>query len=105
MTSDYCVVTVTCATRADAEGLAAGILEKRLAACVQLTEITSFYEWEGRLHQNPEVLMLIKTRRDLYPALESFIVRHHAYEVPEIVQIPVENGLEAYLGWIDEVTR
>ncbi|MGD9875432.1 divalent-cation tolerance protein CutA [Desulfococcus sp.] len=105
MMSDYCLVTVACATRTDAEGLAAGILEKRLAACVQLSEITSFYEWKGVLHKDPEVLMLIKTRRDLYPMLESHISRHHSYEVPEIVQIPIENGLAAYLGWIDEVTR
>lgn len=105
MMHDYCLVTVTCGSRADAERLAAGILEKRLAACAQLSEITSFYEWKGKLHKEPEVLMLVKTRQDLYPMLESYIVRHHAYEVPEIVQIPIENGLKAYLGWIDEVTR
>lgn len=105
MVRDYCLVTVTCASLADAEGLAAGILEKRVAACVQLLEITSFYEWKGTLNKEPEVLMLIKTRQELYPMLESYIVRHHAYEVPEIVQVPIENGLKAYLGWIDEVTR
>lgn len=103
--SDYCLVTVTCASRSDAEGLASEILEKRLAACVQLSDITSFYVWKGAFNKTPEVLMLIKTRQDLYPLLEACIVRHHPYEVPEIVQIPIENGLKAYLGWIDEVTR
>ncbi|WP_373501087.1 divalent-cation tolerance protein CutA [Desulfococcus sp.] len=103
--SGYCLVTVTCASRADAEGLAAGILEKRLAACVQLSEITSFYVWKGTLNQAPEVLLLIKTRQDLYPMLETHVVRHHPYEVPEIVRVPIEDGLKAYLGWIDEVTR
>ena len=102
--SDYCLITVTCATRNDAEKLAAGILERRLAACVQLSEITSFYEWKGELRNEPEVLMLIKTRQGLYSTLESYVVRHHPYEVPEIVQISIENGLGAYLGWIDEVT-
>lgn len=101
---DYCMVTVTCASRTDAEDLAGGILEKRLAACVQLLEITSFYEWKGTLNKAPEVLMLIKTRQDIYPMLESYVVRHHVYEVPEIVQIPIDNGLKGYLGWIDEVT-
>ncbi len=51
------------------------------------------------------MLLLIKTREDRYPALEDHVVRHHAYEVPEIVQVPIQNGLAAYLGWIDEVTR
>ena len=64
---DYCLVTVSCGSRADAEGLAAGILEKRLAACAQLSEITSFYEWKGRLHKEPEVLMLIKTSAGSLP--------------------------------------
>ena len=104
MPSDYCLVTVTCGSRSDAEDLAAGLLRKRLAACVQLSEITSFYEWKGTLHKDPEVLMLIKTRQDIYPMLESHVVRHHPYEVPEIVQLPIENGLKAYLGWIDDVT-
>lgn len=101
--SEYCLVTVTCASLTEAEGLASGILEKRLAACVQLTEITSFYIWKGASTRAPEVLMLIKTRRDRYQALEDHIVRHHAYEVPEIVQIPIQNGLPAYMAWIDEV--
>ena len=103
--SEHCLVTVTCASRAEAEALASGILEKRLAACVQLTEITSFYIWKGAFNKAPEVLLLIKTREDRYPALEDHVVRHHAYEVPEIVQVPIRNGLAAYLGWIDEVTR
>ena len=105
MTYDYCMATITCASRADAERLAAGVLEKRLAACVQLLEITSFYEWKGKLNKDPEVLMILKTRKALYPLLEDHIVRHHPYDVPEIIQIPIENGLGAYLDWIDEVTR
>jgi periplasmic divalent cation tolerance protein len=105
MAHDYCMATVTCASRTDAEGLAAGILEKRLAACVQMVDITSVYEWKGSLNKDPEVLMILKTRQALYPMLEDHIVRHHPYEVPEIIQIPIENGLKAYLGWIDEVTR
>lgn len=104
MADDYCMVTVTCASRADAETLAAAVLEKRLAACVQLSDIESFYRWKGSLHKEPEVLMIMKTRKKLYPELERHIRRHHSYEVPEIVQIPIENGLNAYLGWIDEVT-
>jgi periplasmic divalent cation tolerance protein len=68
-------------------------------------DITSVYEWKGSLNKDAEVLMILKTRQALYPMLEDHIVRHHPYEVPEIIQIPIENGLKAYLGWIDEVTR
>ncbi len=105
MVTNYCMVTVTTATREEAETLAAGILEKRLAACIQLTDIVSFYEWKGALHRDPEVMMVIKTRQDLYPMLEAYIRRHHSYEVPEIVRIPIEDGSRAYLGWIDDVTH
>lgn len=102
--TDYCVVMATCGSREEAEKLAGSILENKLAACIQLTDIRSYYFWEGRVENDPEVLLLMKTRGAIYHALESHIKANHSYDVPEIIRLPIEGGLPAYLGWIDEVT-
>ncbi len=103
--ADCCLVIATCGNQNEAEKLAGSILENRLAACIQLSNIRSYYFWDGKVNNDPEVLLFIKTRRTLYEALESHIQTHHSYDVPEIIRLPIEGGLPAYLGWIDEVTR
>ena len=86
--------------------LARDLVQLRLAACVNvLSPATSFYRWEGRLEQATEFPVLVKSTRDRYEALERAIVERHPYDVPEIVCWPVERGLPAYLGWIEEETR
>lgn len=102
---DYAVVITTCGSREEAEKLAARIVDRKLAACVQLSSITSYYTWEGEVNNDPETKLLIKTRKDLYDRLESFIKENHSYDVPEIISLPVQSGSKAYLDWIDEVTR
>jgi periplasmic divalent cation tolerance protein len=84
----YCVVMTTCAKREEAEILAGKIIENRLAACVQLSEIVSFYTWEGDMCKDPEIRLTIKTTDALFPELESFITANHSYDVPQIV-IPI----------------
>jgi periplasmic divalent cation tolerance protein len=101
----YCVVLTTCENTQQADKLASGLIEERLAACVQITAITSYYEWKGTVNHDSEQLLLIKAKAELYPRIEEFITGNHPYEVPEIVQIPVEGGLSSYLRWIDEVSR
>jgi periplasmic divalent cation tolerance protein len=100
----HCVAMTTCGNREAAETLAGKVIRARLAACIQMLPITSYFEWKGEVQHEDETLMLMKTRTALYGSLETFISEHHEYEVPEIVQIPVNAGLGAYLGWIDEVT-
>jgi len=101
---NHCIVMTTCAGRAEAEALAQQIVEARLAACVQMTDVVSVYTWRNAVHKDPEVLMLMKTRADRYPELEAFIARHHTYEVPEIVRLPLDGGSARYLGWVDAMT-
>ena len=101
----YCMVLVTCPDEAEAGKLAESIVSGRLAACVQIHPVTSVYTWDGRTEVEKEHRLVIKTRASVYPALEQFIVEHHSYEVPQIVRAPIEGGLDAYLGWIDENTR
>ncbi len=100
----YCIVLTTCPNSEEAKPLALKIIEEKLAACVQLSAITSYYRWEGITHQEPEIRLLIKTKNCLYQKLEGFIRQHHSYKAPEIVQIPITKGSEAYLDWMDENT-
>ena len=75
-----------------------------MAACVQMLPIDSLYTWKGETVSESEVLLLVKTRRELYAEIERTIVSLHNYETPEILLLPVAEGLPAYLDWIDEVT-
>jgi periplasmic divalent cation tolerance protein len=100
----YCVVITTCGSNEEGEKLASQIVEAKLAACVQLSSITSYYTWEGKVNRDPECKLVIKTRKALYDQVESFIKEHHSYDVPEIIELPIHSGSKEYLSWIDEVT-
>ncbi len=104
-TQKYCLVMTTCETADEARVLARTLLEKRLAACIQVTQVNSFYEWKGQMQTDPEQLLLIKSKTDRYRELEQALLDVHPYEVPEIVQLPIQNGLSAYLGWMDQVCK
>lgn len=101
----YCVILTTCPSREEAERLARQLVEAKMAACVQMTGVTSFYEWDGAINRDDEQLLLIKAPSASYGSIESFISRNHSYDVPEIIRIPVTAGSEAYLRWIDAVTE
>jgi periplasmic divalent cation tolerance protein len=103
MENGHGVVVTTVASREDAREIADKVLAAGLAACVQLIAIDSLYTWNGEVADEPEVLLLIKTREALYPELESAILAVHRYETPEVIMLPVLRGLPAYLSWIDEV--
>ena len=101
MTDTIQVITTT-ETKADAQAIARALVEKRLAACVQIIgPITSTYWWQGEIETAEEWLCLIKSRRDLYEALEEAIQEVHPYEVPEILAVPVVAGGRDYLEWLD----
>ncbi len=101
----HVVIMTTAGSREEARRLARGLVEKRLAACVQMMAIDSVYEWKGELQEDAEFLLLIKTRRERYTDVEAHLRTHHSYEVPEILVMPVETGLPAYLEWIDGQTK
>ncbi|MCF8215914.1 MAG: divalent-cation tolerance protein CutA [Chlorobium sp.] len=104
MNEEYCMVITTIAGGEEAEELAEGILANRLAACVQMTGIRSFFLWEGEVQRETEMLLLIKTTTGRYNALESYISEYHPYDVPEIIRIPVTAGLSGYLSWLSSTT-
>ena len=88
-----------------AEQLARSIIDRRLAACVNiLPAMRSIYRWEGVVEEAPEIAMQIKTTSAHYDELEAFIKAAHPYAVPEIIAIPIVDGLPAYLDWIEQET-
>ena len=87
--------------RADAETLARALLVARLAACIQIgAAVQSLYHWKGEIETAREVPMAIKTRVELYAQVERAIRERHPYELPEIVAVPITDGLPAYVDWI-----
>ena len=105
MEPEFGIVLTTVATPEDAQRLADGLLEQRLAACVQTLAIQSAYRWKGAVQREPEQLLLIKTRVALYSAVEAHLRAHHPYEVPEIVLVPIAAGSPDYLRWLAAETE
>lgn len=100
MTSAIVVLTTT-ASRNEAGKLAAALVERQLAACVQIVgPISSVYRWQGKVEQSEEWLCLIKTQEACYAPLETAIRELHSYDVPEIVALPITQGSTGYLDWL-----
>jgi periplasmic divalent cation tolerance protein len=96
-----CILFVTCPDAKVAEAIARDLVERRLAACGNITgPVTSVYRWKGKVVREPEVLLLVKTRRSLVAACTRAIRAKHPYELPEIVAVPIVGGLPAYLRWV-----
>lgn len=98
-----CLVLSTCPPGEDAARIADTLVERGLAACVNvLPGVRSLYVWQGKKEEADEQLLIIKTRRDVFSALEAALRELHPYELPEIVMVPVVAGSADYLRWIDE---
>ena len=104
--SQRLVALSTVATALDAERIATALVERGLAACVNVVPgVTSFYRWKGAVERDLELLLVIKTRADRFEALREALVSMHPYELPELIALPVEGGSLPYLAWLDEATR
>jgi periplasmic divalent cation tolerance protein len=101
---EFIQVSTAFEKKEDAGRLAGILLEKRLAACVQIMAVESLYRWKGRIEKASEYLCVIKTRKSLYGEIESEIIRNHPYEIPEIAALPICAGSPGYLGWIEDET-
>ena len=93
-------VVTTVANREDAHRLARTLVERKLAACAQISEIESIYRWQGAVQQEPELRVLFKTTDERYELVESTIRELHPYELPCVVAWPIAGGSAAYLAWI-----
>lgn len=101
----YGIGLTTFANEWQAQSVITEIIKSKLAACVQEIKIKSHYTWQDELCHEDEVLVLFKTKKELYPELEKKLLENHPYKTPEILFLDVENGSAAYLAWIDEQTR
>lgn len=101
-----CVVLTTAGAAAEADAIADALVDRQLAACVQIVgPITSVYRWEGAVERSEERLLLIKTTAAAYPRVEAAIRELHSYDCPEIVALPIDAGSADYLAWLREQVR
>jgi len=101
----YSLIITTTANKESAKEIARLLVEKKLIACGQIFPIESIYFWQGKVCEENETMLLIKSRTALFDRIKAVIKENHSYEVPEIVQIPITDGLPEYIKWIDDCTN
>ena len=106
MNTEYIIVFVTTANKAEAEKISHALLTEHLIACANIINpVTSFFFWSGKIDRAEECLVVMKSRRDLFLELTERLKGLHSYEVPEVLAVPIVEGSAAYLGWLGEVLK
>jgi len=104
--TDKRVVVTTCGSLEEARQIARALVERRLAACVNIVpQVESVYRWKGEVETSNEALLVIKTTEGVFERLRAALSELHSYEVPECIEFVVSDGSEAYLNWIGESVR
>lgn len=103
--SKYCVITTTCDKIEIANKMINSLVEKRLVSCCQMSKIESTYWWKGEIVKEPEFLIQMKTKKDLFKEVEKEILSIDDYETCEIIAYDIEEGNNKFLKWIDEETK
>lgn len=105
MRTRFILVLTTVPEAKSGEKIARALVKERLAACVTISPaVRSVYRWEGKICEETEFVLLIKSRAALFDRLEAGIKKIHPYKVPEIIALPIEKGSGDYLAWLDEET-
>jgi periplasmic divalent cation tolerance protein len=100
------VVLVTCASEEEGLKIAQALVEERLAACINLlSPIRSIYRWEGKIWDEREWLLIIKTQKERFESIEKRVKSLHSYSVPEIIGLPIVEGSSSYLHWLEETIK
>ncbi|NNJ91487.1 MAG: divalent-cation tolerance protein CutA [Gammaproteobacteria bacterium] len=100
------IIYCTCPDIETARKISRLLISQHMAACInQVPGITSIYEWEGKIEENNEVLLLIKSTEERFDAIQRLVIEEHSYELPELIAVPVSKGLPDYLDWIKECTK
>jgi periplasmic divalent cation tolerance protein len=103
-TSEYGIITTTTDSKENAQAVTQLLLEKKLVACVQSFPVQSTYHWEGKVTESEEILLQMKSKRSLFDKIRTEIEQVHAYDVPEILMVPLTAANAPYLQWLDDVT-
>ncbi|CAF1275126.1 unnamed protein product [Adineta steineri] len=104
--SEYSACITTVSNDETARKLARSIVESRLAACVNIIPgVRSIYEWQSTIHEDNELILMIKTRQEFVPQLIEFVKKNHPYDVPELIELPINSGNQDYLKWIDGIVK
>ncbi|MEL6555373.1 MAG: divalent-cation tolerance protein CutA [Cyanobacteria bacterium J06621_11] len=103
-TSPFSIVITTCSNEQEATRITTLLIEKKLAACVQSSEIQSTYHWQGNVETDHEIRLMIKTRSTLFDDISAVIKRESSYDNPEIVAIPITQGSQTYFTWLETET-
>jgi periplasmic divalent cation tolerance protein len=102
---DNIVVFITASNEDEAANISKALIVAKLAGCVNIIKgIRSIYNWEGKIEDEPEVLMIAKTREHLFESLSKKVKELHSYTVPEIIAVPIVKGSQDYLTWLKNVT-
>ena len=100
--TDKIVVFSTCSTGEEAKRLARHLIDERLAACVNVIRaVDSYYRWQGKIEEDVEYLLVIKTSRELFDRLRAEWEKIHSFEIPELIALPIVDGAPSYLHWMD----
>lgn len=104
--SEYIIIFVTASSLQEAEKLATALVEQRLAACGNIiSDIRSVFWWKDQLEVEQEVLLMLKSRSELFSEIVAAVKKIHSYDVPEIIALPIISGSEDYLDWLNGETR
>ncbi|MEH0664815.1 divalent-cation tolerance protein CutA [Vibrio scophthalmi] len=102
---EFCIALTTTNSQALTERIIDALLEERLAACIQTMPIESHYVWQEQVCRDNETLLVIKTTQSNYVEVEQKVVELHDYDTPQVVQVPIVDGFNPYLSWLEANTR
>lgn len=101
----YIMITTTFNNKDEANKISELLLKERLVSCCQLSNITSSYNWKGKIEHEEEYLLQMKSKKELYNQIEKIILENHSYETPQLVAYDIIDGYKEYLNWIGEETK
>ena len=105
MMDKYIMITTTFDNKEEANKIIEILLEKRLVSCCQLSNITSSYHWKGKIEHTEELLLQMKSKKELFKKIEKVILDNHSYETPQLIAYDIVDGYKGYLDWIGEETK
>ena len=103
--SKYIMISTTFDNKEEANKIIELLLEKKLVSCCQLSNITSSYQWKGKIEHTAELLLQMKTKKVLYKEIEKVILDNHSYETPQLIAYDIIDGFKGYLDWIGKETK